>query len=44
MLEFILDSRKLQKDFGVVSHLQIYMKLREMKFPNLLWESWLGKL
>ena len=36
MLEFILDSRKLQKDFGVVSHLQIYMKFRKMKIPNLL--------
>lgn len=34
MLEFILDSRKLQKDFGVVSHLQIYMKFRKMKSPT----------
>lgn len=29
---------------GVVSHLQIYMKFRKIKIPNLLWESGLGKL
>ena len=29
---------------AVVSHLQIYMKFRKIKIPNLLWESWLGKL
>lgn len=35
---------QVAEGIGVVSHLQIYMKFRKMKIPNLLYEKRVGEI
>ena len=35
---------QVAEEIGVVSHLQIYMKFRKIKIPNLLFEKLFGEI
>ena len=35
---------QVAEGIGVVSHLQMYMKFRKMKIPNLLFEKLVGEI